>query len=141
VVSVFIDSSGLYSLLDRYEKNHSRAVEVWKELVQGGAVLLTTNYVLLETAALVQRRVGVDAVRALHHDFTPVLTTEWISRGLHTRGIDAALAAARRKLSVVDCISFIVMREQQIETAFTFDAHFAEQGFTAIPSGAISSPA
>jgi len=123
----------LYSLLDQYEKNHSRALELWKELVRGGGVLLTTNYVLLETAALVQRRVGLDAVRALHDDFTPVLTIEWISPDLHSRGIDAALAARKRKLSVVDCISFIVMRQQETETTFTFDAHFREQGFTVLP--------
>ena len=30
MVSVFIDSSALYSLLDQYDKNHSRAVELWK---------------------------------------------------------------------------------------------------------------
>jgi len=43
------------------------------------------------------------------------------------------LATGKRKLSVVDCISFIVMRQQQTETAFAFDAHFSEQGFTVVP--------
>jgi len=39
------------------------------------------------------------------------------------------LTAARRQLSLVDCISFEVMRRRGIKTAFTFDDHFAEQGF------------
>jgi predicted nucleic acid-binding protein len=42
-------------------------------------------------------------------------------------------AAARRKLSLVDCISFQTMREYGAPTAFCFDPHFREQGFDTIP--------
>ena len=97
------------------------------------AVLLTTSYVLLETAALVQKRIGLHAVRALHDDVTPVLTVDWIAEDSHMRGVEATLFAARRALSVVDCVSFRSMRQHRIDTAFTFDAHFREQGFTVIP--------
>jgi predicted nucleic acid-binding protein len=130
---VFVDTSALIAVLDRDEDRHSKAVGAWQNLVETSEHLLTTNYVLLETAALVQRRVGFDAVRALQDNIAPILTIEWISRELHSRGIDAALATGKRNLSVVDCISFIVMRQQQTETAFAFDAHFSEQGFTVVP--------
>jgi predicted nucleic acid-binding protein len=33
----------------------------------------------------------------------------------------------------VDCTSFEMMRELGIHNAFTFDRHFAEQGFTCLP--------
>jgi predicted nucleic acid-binding protein len=39
------------------------------------------------------------------------------------------LAAGRRKLSLVDCVSFELMRGCGCNHAFAFDAHFEEQGF------------
>ena len=44
------------------------------------------------------------------------------------------LTAQRKKLSIVDCASFLIMREQGVSEAFTFDKHFGEQGFTVVPS-------
>ena len=41
----------------------------------------------------------------------------------------AVLAARRRDLSVVDCVSFEAMRRQHIVSAFAFDPHFGAQGF------------
>ncbi len=43
------------------------------------------------------------------------------------------LIAARRQLSLVDCASFDAMRRLGITTVFTFDKHFAEQGFAQVP--------
>ncbi|MDP2857839.1 MAG: VapC toxin family PIN domain ribonuclease, partial [Bacillota bacterium] len=45
----------------------------------------------------------------------------------------ALLTAGRRNLSLVDCVSFDVMRRLGMEKAFAFDAHFAEQGFQCMP--------
>jgi len=52
---------------------------------------------------------------------------------VHRSGVSALLAASRRKLSLVDCISFEIMRNSGIKTIFTFDSHFEEQGFHCIP--------
>jgi predicted nucleic acid-binding protein len=40
------------------------------------------------------------------------------------------LAAGRRRLSLTDCVSFEVMRRSESATAFAFDTHFTEQGFS-----------
>jgi uncharacterized protein len=138
---IFVDSSALLAVLDRDEERHAQAAHVWGELLKGDAALITTHYVLLETAAVAQRRIGVAAVRELHDQVAPALTITWVSEDLHTRGMGAVLSAARRKLSLVDCISFLTMHDNRADTAFAFDAHFEEQGFTVIPSGATSSPA
>ena len=44
-----------------------------------------------------------------------------------------ALAANRRKLSLVDCSAFETMLRLSIQAVFTFDKHFSEQGFDVIP--------
>jgi len=69
----------------------------------------------------------------LHHEITPALDIDWVSGDAHMGGMEAALIASRRDLSVVDCISFGSMRQHRVDTAFAFDAHFSEQGFTVLP--------
>ncbi|KAA3665445.1 MAG: hypothetical protein DWQ04_00570, partial [Chloroflexi bacterium] len=60
----------------------------------------------------------------------PLLDIIWVDAALHAEGITAVLTANRRYLSLVDCISFIECRRQSVQKVFTFDQHFAEQGFT-----------
>lgn len=132
-MSVFVDTSALLAVLDVGDDFHIRARDEWGALLDGETELVTSNYVLLETAALVQGRIGMDAMRALAHDVYPALTIEWIDRDLHQLASTALITANRRQLSLVDMTSFTVMRQHDIDTAFTFDDHFAEQGFTVVP--------
>jgi predicted nucleic acid-binding protein len=129
-VPVFIDASAFYAVLDRNDNNHGSAEAIWGRLLNSGAALLTNNYVLLETCALLQNRLGVAALRAFQQDVVPLLSVDWISAGRHRSAVEATLAAQRRRLSVVDCSSFQTMREQGVDVAFCFDDHFREQGLT-----------
>jgi len=45
-------------ILDRDDANHSKSKAVWAGWLREGAVLVTINYVLLETTALIQHRLG-----------------------------------------------------------------------------------
>ncbi len=130
---IFIDTSGFYAIFDRDDANHLAARQQWTALLRESAALLTHNYVLVETTALLQHRLGVAAVRAFYEDIIPLLEIAWISEQQHRAGMEAVLAAGRKKLSLVDCASFQTMRESGARTAFCFDAHFREQGFTVIP--------
>jgi predicted nucleic acid-binding protein len=48
---------------------------------------------------------------------------------MHAQSVAAALAANRRRLSLVDCVSFTVCRRLNIDRVSAFDPHFDEQGF------------
>lgn len=132
-MTVFADTSALYSLLDRSDANHKRAVVAWTGLLNDYQRFLTSNYVLVESLALTQTRLGMDAVRLLQEDILPVINIHFVDREIHRSGISAVLSAGRRNLSFVDCVSFEIMRTFGIKSAFTFDPHFKEQGFTVIP--------
>ncbi|HNY39889.1 MAG TPA: PIN domain-containing protein [Bryobacteraceae bacterium] len=129
---VFVDTSALYAVLDRDDSNHARAAAIWPGLLRE-STLVTHNYVLVETAALIQHRLGLGAARALATEIVPLLSVGWIDQHRHAAAQHAVLAAARKRLSLVDCASFLVMRECGIEQAFCFDAHFKEQGFEVLP--------
>jgi len=132
-MTVFVDTSAFYAVLDRADENHVRARDTWLRLLQEDHVFLTTNYVLLETCALLQNRLGIPALRAFHQDLVPLLQIDWILEDRHQSGVEAALVAARKRLSVVDCIAFQTMRERGVATAFCFDRHYREQGFSVVP--------
>jgi uncharacterized protein len=93
---------------------------------------VTSNYILLETIALLQNRLGIEAARAFHDDVLLLTHVEFVASEMHRSGVAALLSASRRDLSLVDCVSFEVMRTSGINTVFAFDKHFKEQGFTMI---------
>jgi len=132
-MSVFVDTSAFFAVLDADDENHDAAKQMWEDLLAQEAVLACSNYVLVETLALVQRRLGIPAVRVFQEDIMPVLNIEWVDESLHQVGIASVLAASRRELSLVDCVSFEIMRRSGIKTAFVFNHHFDEQGFECLP--------
>ena len=59
-----------------------------------------------------------------------MVDTLWVTAADHSAALNALLAAGRRRLSLVDCVSFIVMRRLGIREYLGLDTHFLEQGFT-----------
>jgi predicted nucleic acid-binding protein len=129
-VTVFLDTSALLAVLDADEARHHEAAEIWRRLLERDASIVTTNYVLVETYALTQRRLGSAAVRLLTDEILPVVEVEWIQRDLHERAVSALITADRRDLSLVDAVSFQAMRQRGITRAFAFDRHFEGAGFS-----------
>ncbi|MFW6089721.1 MAG: type II toxin-antitoxin system VapC family toxin, partial [Gemmatimonadota bacterium] len=121
-MTTFVDTSAIYAILDADDEFHDRARRSWAELLSNGATLLTTSYVLVETFALVQARLGMDAVRGLSDHLLPAIRTIEVTLDDHDGAVQALLAASRRDLSLVDCTSFLVMRRLGVRSAFTFDA-------------------
>ena len=132
-MSVFVDTSALVALLDAAESRHVSAVRAWKRLLDDDVPLVTSSYVLVESYALVQRRLGMDAARVLTADFRPLLTVDWVDESVHDAALASMLTANRRDLSLVDCVSFEVMRRRDMTRAFALDADFARQGFSVVP--------
>lgn len=132
-MSLFVDTSALYAVLDAADAKHIAARKVWQEILSTDEVLVTTNYILVESAALVQHRLGTAAVQLLHSDVFPVLEVQWIDEHVHASAASALLAAGRRRLSLVDCVSFEVMRRRLMTTVFAFDPDFRQMGFHCIP--------
>lgn len=128
-MKIYVDTSAFLAVFNADDRFHARARSRWQELIESGFSLLCNNYVLVETVAVLQNRLGVEAVLSFQNNVWPILHILWVDEDLHQRAMSAMLAAGQRRLSLVDCASFESMRLAGLNQAFAFDAHFAEQGF------------
>lgn len=132
-MSLFVDTSALLAFLDADQPRHADVIDAWTRAVAEERPLVTSNYVLVESFALVQRRLGLEPLRAMADILVPMLRPLWVDEGLHAAAVAALLAANRRGLSLVDCTSFELMRSHGLTDALALDADFARQGFRLLP--------
>jgi len=123
-MNIFIDTVAFLAVLNANDQFHPSARQVWEEILSSDTPLVSSNYVILETIALLQLHFGIEAVRMFEGDILPIVVISWVDETIHKQGMSALLAANRRSLSLVDCTSFEVMRQAGLDTAFTFDPHF-----------------
>jgi len=129
-MTVFVDTSGIFALLVKNDHMHRRAKLYFAFLCEQQAHLVTTSFVIVETVALLQHRIGIDAVYDFQSKIVPLLEIIWVDKELYTKAIQRLFVANKRNVSLVDCLSFEVMELRRITYAFTFDKHFAEMGYS-----------
>jgi predicted nucleic acid-binding protein len=119
------------ALLDESDVRHRDAARIWAPLIDSDADLETHNYVVVESTAMVQRRLGNKSLPLLLDGLLPLIRVVWVDEEIHRRAV-GAMRAARSGLSLVDCVSFEIMRLRTSEAAFAFDRHFDEHGFATL---------
>ena len=134
---VFVDTSGLYALVDKKDAYHPAARTVVERVLRAGRRLVATDYVLAEAVNLANARAGSRvAVRVLDLiEQSAGIRIEWIG----TSRFDLTKAFFRKhadhEYSFTDCTSFVVMRELKLSQALTTDKHFSQAGFeTLLPT-------
>ena len=132
-MSVFGDTSALYSLLVKTEAAHERARSAFRQLLEHDRTIWTTSFVLVETMALLQHRIGLSAARDFDEDILPVLNVRWVDEELYRRGVERLWREDRRRVSLVDCVGFEFMRLNGLTIAFAVDPHFIQAGFELLP--------
>ena len=60
---VFVDTSAIYAFLASDDVGHAASVAAWKRFMDEATPLFTSNYVVVESCALLQGRLGMGAVR------------------------------------------------------------------------------
>ena len=133
-MSHFVDTFALLAFLDADQPRHAVVIDAWDRVIVEERALFTSNYVLVESFALVQHRLGLEALRTLANVLVPLLRALWIDEEMHAAGVAALFAARHRKLSLVDCTSFELMRRHGLTEALALDDDFARQGHRLLPS-------
>ena len=125
---IFLDTSAIYAWVDKADPNHRAAVERLEALLNQEEELLTHNYILVESVALLQARLGHSTAAKFAKD-SAIFLVEWVDKDLHASAIREWERSGNRRLSLVDHISFLVMKRRDVVTAFAFDSDFKTAGF------------
>ena len=125
---ILIDTSAIYALADKADPNYNAAYCKFEAVLKSGEIFLLTNYILLESAALLQARLGFSSAILFLKD-AKSFEVEWVDSDLHEEAEKELERLGKRGISLVDCTSFVVMRRRSVRRAFAFDPDFKDQGF------------
>ncbi|MBI3989716.1 MAG: PIN domain-containing protein [candidate division NC10 bacterium] len=125
---IFADTSWFYALADRDDINHREAVRLMDQALTQGETFLTHNYILVETSALLHRRLGLPAAKRFLAD-AEAMTIHWVTKDEHRQAADQFRRRTTGRLSLVDVVSFLVMRHYGLGIYLGFDEDFNQEGF------------
>lgn len=126
---VFVDTSGFYAFLDRNDHFHATSSALFLAAEREGWHLITTNYVVHESWALIQARLGWEAVDDWNSHLVSLCEVIWVDQSIHAAASARAHQARERRLSLTDCASFEVMHHRNCKEVIADDAHFTRLGF------------
>ncbi len=133
MLEIFVDTSGWGNLVDKSQPYHQLMVQLYREAKQQKRRLITSNYVITEVVALLTSPLRIPRPKII--SFVNSLKQSPYVEIIHIdqdKDNDAWILLASREdkeWSLVDCSSFIIMKERGILEAFTNDIHFEQAGF------------
>lgn len=129
----FVDSSFIYALLNRRDQFHGRAVAVTNKLRPSDQFVIT-DAVIFECCSLLAALGARNSIIGFLDDI--VADEKYLIVHVDAERFYRAYETFRRyddkEWSLVDCASFLVMQDENIQLALTADHHFEQMGFTAV---------
>jgi predicted nucleic acid-binding protein len=134
--ATFVDTAGWMMLADAADPHHARAVEFRDEWLEGGGILVSSDYVLDETLTLIRVRLHLESAARWWDQIegSSRVLLEWIGPERVEKARRWFFRWRDKSFSFTDCTSFVVMKELRIRTALTSDRHFAQAGFQIAPT-------
>ena len=122
---------GWFCLLDRRQAKHGEAAMLMAECAKLRRPLVTTDYVVDETATLLVARRACGLLGEFFEliEQSSALTLTPVGPGRFREACGYLLKHRDQGYSFTDVTSFIVMRELEISDALTDDRHFEQAGF------------
>lgn len=128
---VFIDTLFVVALINQRDAYHQKATQLADDYE--GEPLLTTDAVLLEVGNALARNFKQQAVEVID-DFVSSSEVEIVrlSHHLFENAYSLYKQYQDKEWGLIDCVSFVVMRDAGVSDALTFDQHFTQAGFRAL---------
>lgn len=131
---LFLDTSFSIGLVSPKDQIHEKAIS-WSEKIEESKIpIVTTQAVLLEIGNALSksafRQVGIGLLQHFEND--PDTTVVSLTDEIYNKAFELFRDRPDKEWGLVDCISFVVMRERGIEAALTADEHFVQAGFRAL---------
>lgn len=129
--ATFVDTLYVAALVNERDEHHEKANRLVEEY--DNLPLITTDAVLLEIGNGLARNFKKQAIEVIEETFNSSrIELVRVDESLFDKGFELYKSHADKTWGLVDCISFVVMREQRITDALTSDKHFVQAGFRAL---------
>lgn len=129
--AVFLDTSGWIAILNADDRLHAQATERLEQVGSAGRPLVSTDWVFAETgnglARVAARHQFVQAVETFLGSPSGRLIR--IDQETFRRALELYGRMADKTWGLVDCATFVVMRDEKILDALSTDRHFEQAGF------------
>ncbi len=130
---LFADTAGWGNLIDPTQEHHLLAATIYRDARQQRRRLVTTNYIITELVALMTsplnlpRSAIIEFIESLKT--SPSVEVIHVNSALDERAWQMLKQRQDKDWSLVDCASFVIMKQRSISEAFTSDHHFEQAGF------------
>ena len=128
---VFADTSYYLALVNPVDPRHEMSVDLAEGLLGRTFV---TEYVLVELGSALSRGsdrlVYLDLLDKVQSDRATTIISA--SESLFRQGVALFAARPDKDWSLLDCISFVVMKQRRLKEPLTTDRHFVQAGFRAL---------
>lgn len=126
---ILVDSDAFVGLMVEFDAHHKRAREVFRRLEEREAHVVTTSFVVAETATVLSNRKGQSLAKTFLNDVIekgkfPVV---FISQDFYKETLKLFKQQTKKGTSVTDCANVIVARKLQIPTIFSFDKVYPQK--------------
>ncbi|OLE98092.1 MAG: twitching motility protein PilT [Cyanobacteria bacterium 13_1_20CM_4_61_6] len=128
---IFVDTSFVLALINERDQYHDQA-EAFSYRFENSPLIIT-DAVLLEIGNALAKDFREEAVAIIKvlRNSKRVEVVE-IDAGLFEQGLEVYEQYNDKTWGLVDCISFVVMRENEVTGVLTFDGDFTQAGFSVV---------
>lgn len=135
---IFVDTGAWDAIVDSGDVNHDLAL-LFQDEIAGQYRLVVSNYVLDELYTLLLMNVGYQRTIEFKRQLDVladerVLEIVWVTPEIASEAWRVFEQYNQDKQwSYTDCVSYVVMKQLDIEEAFAFDHHFEQMGVVRRP--------
>ncbi|MBR8826792.1 MAG: type II toxin-antitoxin system VapC family toxin [Gomphosphaeria aponina SAG 52.96 = DSM 107014] len=129
---LFLDTAFIQAILNNRDQYYLSALKLLPR-VKKAQEIWTTEAILMEVGnalSALNRQKVVNFIKQCYE--TENIKVINVTPGLFQGGLNLYESRQDKKWGLIDCISFTVMREQNLMAALTSDRHFIQAGFNAL---------
>jgi predicted nucleic acid-binding protein len=131
---VFLDTAFVIASAIESDAFHEKALELLKEIRARGIQMVTTHAIVLEIGNALAgpryRRLAITALDSMETD--DKVTIIPLTEELLEMGYKLYRSRMDKEWGLVDCVSFVTMKQLGITESLTADLHFKQAGFATL---------
>ena len=131
MTDVFVDASFVVALVNEKDQNHSLALDLAERFT--GQRLVTTDAILPDIGNALSRDFKRESIEIIEEFLTSDdVQVIHLHPQLFRKAFDLYKSRSDKMWGLVDCVSFVVMKELGIIDALSADKHFEQAGFSVL---------